>query len=203
MGTKQGAVHYYFGQSKVLNKAFNLGTSVHAANFVLGVHVRTAARLYTLSHLWLQHSQDFLLPPQTINAFTLKDLEHFQSCFCTGTLPHLLRPTLQHSDKASVHCKGLKSPRYQPPTAVYLIALGAVLTSIFLQERIDHEIYYAAETFHSFHQNLHLLWPQTMHTLTAANEPLCIEPFAPFQLGRPPFFSGWRIRVKTCCSRQA
>lgn len=157
MGTKRSSSlllrTLFHGRNKVLNKAFNLGTSVDLTNFVLGVHVRTAARLYTLSHLWLQHSQDFLLPPQTVNAFTLKDLEHFQcskSCFCTGTLPHLLRPTLQHSDKASVHCKGLKSPRYQPPTAVYLIALGAELTSIFQQSRIDHEIYYAAETLYSF-----------------------------------------------------
>lgn len=52
---------------------------------------------------------------------------------------HLHRRTLQHSDKSGV----FKSVCRQPPTAVYLGALGTVLTYVFLQKKIHHEIYHS------------------------------------------------------------
>lgn len=92
---------------------------------------------------WIWYNHSFLLP-QTINAFTLKDLEHFQqrkSCLRNGNIPHLHGPTLQHIDKAVRVCGGFKSLHYQSPTAVYLRALGAALTSTFLPLKIRREIW--------------------------------------------------------------
>lgn len=79
------------------------------------------AGLRTVKQLWLQYSQSFL-SPQTINAFTLKDLEHFQQSnsemgifhMCPG--PHC-SSVIKHTESTPARvkrcgggdCKGFKS----------------------------------------------------------------------------------------------
>lgn len=99
---------------------------------------------------------------------------------CTGPL------CCSTSIKPSVCCGGFKSLHYQTPTAVYLSALGAALTSTFLPLKIKREIWRGGKP--QCHSP-----PKCKVIVTEKRWTLCCS--ASFPLG--PFYGA--TKVKTCC----